>query len=89
MLNHAQYACVKPAHNLRKALGITSAHQSTGGCTSIMQPYQLWVQPRFIRTIVPDLSAHLSTPIICFSPLMNTFFTQFPQHLLLQPLKEN
>lgn len=48
-----------------------------------------WVQPQVIRTVVQKLSAGLSTCKYRLSPLMNTFFTQFPQHLLLQPLKKN
>lgn len=89
MPNPLQIACVKPAHNLRKAIGITSAQQSTGIYTSLVKYCALWVQPQLIRTFMQKLSAALSTPIYRLPPLMNTFFTQFPQRLLLQPLKEN
>jgi hypothetical protein len=89
MPNTLSIACVKGVNNLRKAPGITSAQQSTGIRTSMSNPSLPWVQPQVVRTVVQKLSAGLSTCKYRLSPLMNTFFTQFPQRLLLQPLKEN
>lgn len=89
MPNTILIACVKGVNKLRKAPWITRAQQSTGSHTSTIELAHLWVQPLFIRTVVQKLSAGLSTIKYRLPPLMNTFFTQFPQRLLLQPLKEN
>lgn len=42
-----------------------------------------------IRTFIPYLLTYLSTPKITHLPLLNTFFTPFPQPLLIATTKGN
>jgi hypothetical protein len=82
-------ACVQHVKKLRTAPWINSAQQSTVGSLASIRPKESWVKAQLIRKVTPQLFAQLSTYKNSSSPLMNTFFTQFPQHLLLKPLKEN
>jgi hypothetical protein len=82
-------ACVQHVKKLRIAPWINSAQQSTVGSLTSIHLKEPWVKAQLIRKVTQQLFAQLSTYKNSFSPLMNTFFTQFPQHLLLKPLKEN
>ena len=88
MGNYIALACGKSATNLRIQHGITCDRVST---STHHQPInrQSYVKNYLLaHTLYRLFSNQLSPYKNIKLPLMNTIFTQFPQHLLLLPLKK-
>ena len=81
--------CGKIAINLRTSLWTTCDHTSTPIAKKITNSQQSAENHSLSHCLYPYISNQLSPTGITKSPLMNTIYTQFPQHLLLQPLKKN
>ena len=81
--------CEKAVYNLRKGSCISNEQSSTPIPTHIIAHTTAWGLAPFLHLLSPVSSPLLSTRYIALIPLLNTFFTQFPQHLLITTTKEN
>lgn len=89
MLNSIYYSCVKYANNYR------INNSTTGGNISTKTTSRSYMSSSYVcKTILygfhlPPLSTIISTYINTIYNLLNKSFTHYPQHLLLELLKEN
>lgn len=80
--------CGKIVRNLRTILWTTCDRLSTLIIKKIFDSQQDAKNYPTTHCLYQRVSDRLSPARIIKLPLMNTIFTQFPQHLLLQPLKK-
>ncbi|GEM_PF-6213923 len=77
-----------PVQNMLAHCRITCGEPSTIG-DHLTKRYTIHPHVTHLSPVQPALyPRHLFTPFYLLSPLMNTFFTQFPQTLLLRRRNE-
>jgi|GEM_PF-4645246 len=64
----------------------TVGKSSTDCGIATNQPVSMSAKSEIFHTFVNKHPLLLSTPKMTILPLLNTFFTQFPQHLLIERL---
>jgi len=89
MPNSIINTCVKYVNNQRTNIGKLSGQLSTIKASTSFTPIIQVIQTKLYKLSLLLLSTMISTYINAIYNLLNKSFTHYPQHLLLEPLKEN
>jgi len=89
MLNYIINTCVKYVNNQRTNISKLGGQLSTIKANAPFILITQVVQTRLYKLCLLPLSTMISTYINAIYNLLNKSFTHYPQHLLLEPLKEN
>jgi len=89
MRNIITIACVKFVNNQRNTVSIISGYMSTKKVHALMINIIQTVKVLVYKTSLRYLSPVVSTYKNGIFYLLNKSFTHYPQHLLLESLKEN
>lgn len=89
MPNSIINTCVKYVNNQRTNIDKLSGQLSTIKASTSFTPIIQVVQTKLYKLSLLLLSTMISTYINAIYNLLNKSFTHYPQHLLLEPLKEN